>query len=143
MTPQAPRASSRAAALALALGLCAFVLLEIFAARAYPGGTYCEPAAASYRFWGNYLCDLTQPTTPRGADNAAAAKLARAAFAAIALAFVPFWWLLARLVAQRSARWIRILGLASALGTNALAWLPSRHWPNLHLAGVYLAALPG
>jgi hypothetical protein len=128
------------AALVLA-GLFGFVGLTARAALAYSGGTYCEPDATSYRFWGNFFCDLTAPVTRRGIDNAPAAALATAAFAAFALAVGPFFWLLGGLV--RRARLVRSLGLLSALATAALAWLPASAGTTLHALAVFSATIPG
>jgi hypothetical protein len=131
----------RAAALWLAIALLGFVLLTGLAALAYPGGTYCEPAATSYRFWGNYFCDLTAPVTSRGEDNARSAALAEAAFASFALAWGPFFWLLAACSQRR--RVVLGFGLVSALATVVLAWLPSRSGPTLHAVAVFSATIPG
>ena len=106
------------------------------------GGTYCEPEAAEYRFWGNFLCDLTQPVTGRGADNTRAALLARAAFAAVAVASAPFWWLLGGLARGSAGHLVRLLGLVSAVATNLIAWAPSARFPALHTASVFSAAVP-
>jgi hypothetical protein len=125
----------------LVLALFGFVLLTALAAHAYPGGTYCEPAATSYRFWGNYFCDLTAHVTGRGEDNARAAAFAEAAFASFALAWAPFFWLLAGLAGGRAG--VRLFGLVSALATTALAWLPSRSGATLHAVAVFGATLPG
>ncbi len=131
----------RAAALWLAVALLGFTLLTALAALAYPGGTYCEPAATSYRFWGNYFCDLTAHVTGRGEDNARSAALAEAAFASFALALAPFFWLLAELSGRRPV--VRSLGLVSAFATIVLAGLPSRSGVNLHAFAVFSATIPG
>ena len=132
---------SRTLGAALALGVAGFVMLTALAAAAYPGGTYCEPAATSYRFWGNYFCDLTASVTGRGEDNARSAALAQAAFACFALATAPFFWLLGGLSSR--PRLVRTPGLVAALGTVALAWLPSRAGANLHATAVFSATIPG
>jgi hypothetical protein len=132
----------RLCAALVALGLAAFVGLSALAAAAYPGGTYCAPEAAEYRFWGNFLCDLTQPVTGRGADNTRAALLARAAFVAVAVASAPFWWLLGGLAGGSAGRLVRLFGLVSTLATNLIAWAPSMRFPALHTASVFSAAIP-
>jgi hypothetical protein len=132
---------SRAAGAVLALGVVGFVVLTALSAAAYPGGTYCEPAATSYRFWGNYFCDLTAEVTGRGDDNVRSAALAQAAFACFALATAPFFWLLGGLSSR--PRLLRALGLVAALGTAGLAWLPSRAGANLHATAVFSATIPG
>jgi hypothetical protein len=134
------KAGARAASVLLILALAAFGLLMLLAARAYPGGTYCEPAATSYRFWGNYFCDLTGKVTGRGDDNSRSAAFMEAAFGSFALAIAPFFWLLADLSGRRS---VRLVGLVSAVATVAIAWLPSRAGPTLHAVAVFSATLPG
>ena len=140
-------------------GLFAFVLLTALAAAAYPGGTFCEPAADSYRFWGNFFCDLTQPVTLRGVDNSLAQRFSEASFIAFSLALLPFFWLLGSVVQRRAeanhhasgatprpspgSRAVRALGAISALGTNVVAWLPSGTSPVLHQAAVFAATIPG
>lgn len=130
----------RAESALLLVGLSGFVLLTALAAWAYPGGTYCEPNATSYRFWGNFFCDLTGKLTVRGEDNTRSAALAEAAFVSFSLASAPFFWRLADLAGRRS---VRYLGSVSALATVLLAWLPSRSGPTLHAIAVFGATLPG
>ena len=122
-------------------GLLGFLGLTLRAAVAYPGGTFCEPDARSYRFWGNYFCDLTAPVTGRGIDNSLAAASAHAAFASFALALGPFFWLLAGLAGRRLI--IRSCGLVSAFATAVLAWVPSGFGPTLHATAVFGATVPG
>jgi hypothetical protein len=131
-----------ASALVLA-GLAAFVGLHVAGAIAYPGGTFCDAQAQRYQVLGNFVCDLTQPRNPRGQDNAVSARLAAAAFAGIAFAFVPFWWLLGGLLGRWPGRMVRALGVISAAATIALARTPSARWPRLHVALVFTAAIPG
>ncbi|HET7543611.1 MAG TPA: hypothetical protein VFK05_27250 [Polyangiaceae bacterium] len=130
----------RAASAVLLLALTGFVLLTGLAAWAYPGGTYCEPNATSYRFWGNFFCDLTGKVSVRGEDNARSAALAAAAFASFSCAAAPFFWLLADMAGRPA---VRYFGYVSALATLLLAWLPSRSGPTLHAIAVFSATLPG
>ena len=125
----------------LLAGVAGFLLLTLLAALRYPGGTYCEPAATSYRFWGNYFCDLTGPVTARGEDNSRSAALAEAAFASFALATGPFFWLLGGLSSW--PRSVRALGLVAAAGTAALAWVPARAGATVHATAVFSATIPG
>jgi len=135
MTPR------KAAALLLLLGLCAFAVLTGLAAAAYPGGTYCEPDADRYRFFGNYFCDLTASVTARGEENARSAAFAQAAFVAFGLAATPFFWLLGGFSERPWA--IRALGVEVGLATVLLAWLPSRAGATLHAVSVFSATIPG
>jgi len=125
--PSASDRGSAPLALVLVLALFGFLACTALAAAVYRGGTYCEPAATSYRFWGNYFCDLTAPVTQRGADNSRSAALAEAAFVCFSCATAPFFWLLGGLSARH--RPVRLLGLVAAvlgaLGTlRAAAPLP-------------------
>jgi hypothetical protein len=132
--------SVRTASVVLLVALLGFLVLTALAAQAYPGGTFCEPNATTYRFWGNFFCDLTGKMTARGEDNARSAALAAAAFASFSCASAPFFWLLAELSGRRL---VRYLGFISALATVILAWLPSRSGPTLHAIAVFSATLPG
>jgi hypothetical protein len=133
--------SPRIAGAVLVLALGSFLVSMALAARAYPGGTYCEPQADRYRFWGNFFCDLTRPLTARGEDNARAAAFMQAAFVAFACAVVPFFWLLGRTVGR--TRVVGGLGLVSAVATAVLAWLPSSAAPTVHTTAVFSATVPG
>jgi hypothetical protein len=134
---------SRATSVVVLAGLAIFFLLAALGARAYPGGTYCEPDADAYRFWGNFLCDVTSGVTRRGEDNARGASLTRAAFIVFAFVLAPFWWLVGALSSRRAGTVIRSLGLPSACAVAALAWLPSTWSPRLHTTTVLVAAVPG
>jgi hypothetical protein len=134
---------SRALPAVVLAGLVGYLLFTALGARAYPGGTYCEPSADAYRFWGNFLCDVTSAVTRRGEDNARGAMLTHGAFASFAVALAPFWWLMGSMASPRLGRVIRFLGLPSACAVAVLAWLPSTWSPRMHTATVLVAALPG
>jgi hypothetical protein len=125
----------------LVLSLGAFVVLLGLSALAYPGGTYCDPHADGYRFWGNYFCDLTATVSVRGEDNARSAAFSEAAFTCFSASAGTFFWLLGGM--SRRVRLVRTLGVISASATAALAWLPSRSGPSLHAITVFTATLPG
>src|SRR4051794_34863446 len=153
----------RVAAAVIIAGVAAFLAFHVAAAALYPGGTFCDARAPHYEVWGNYVCDVTQPRTPAGADNARAAQLATLAFAAIAVAFVPFWWRVGAMIAptplgsaERSLRGrarepsqgsrrigprsrpaVRALGVLSAAATFVVARVPSARWPWLHVTAVF------
>jgi hypothetical protein len=136
-----PLASRIASALVLA-GLGAFLTLQIAAAVAYPGGSFCDEGATHYHFWGNFVCDVMQPHTQAGVDNTRAARLGTASFVAIAAAFIPFWWLVGRLVGGAAGWVVRVLGTLSALGTLVVPGVPSARWPLPHVAAVFTASVP-
>lgn len=127
---------------AIVLGLAGFVVLTLLAALAYPGGSYCEPAAERYRFWGNFFCDVTAPITRRGQDNALGAWFALLSFAAFSFAAAPFFWLLGGLLGARTGRLVRSAGVLSALATNVVVWTPSVRFPTLHVVAVFSATIP-
>jgi hypothetical protein len=135
--------TTRVAPALILLGLAGFVALTALAAAVYPGGTFCDAGAPRYEFWGNFFCDLTQPVTQRGADNARSRTLAQASFASFSLALIPFWWELGGLIRAWRGTATRVAGLLSALATNVIAWLPSAASPSLHQASVFVAALAG
>jgi hypothetical protein len=134
---------TRIASVLVLVGLGAFLALHVAGAIAYPGGTFCDEQATRYQVMGNFVCDLTQPRTLRGADNAVSARLATAAFAFLAVAFAPFWWLVGGLLGRWSGRLVRVLGVVSALATIILARTPSGRWPLLHVTMVFTASIPG
>ncbi|HVR64032.1 MAG TPA: hypothetical protein VMU50_19160 [Polyangia bacterium] len=142
-TVRSPPSSSPIARLVIAAGLAAFLGLHVTAAVLYRGGTFCDAAAPRYQIWGNYVCDLTQPRTPAGADNRPAAELATWAFAAIAFAFLPFWWRVGAWLPAGARRLVRIAGPVSAVGTFVVARLPSARWPWFHVSAVFAATIPG
>ena len=134
---------SHALSVVVLAGLCGFLLFAALGARAYPGGTYCEPNADAYRFWGNFFCDVTSAVTRRGEDNARGASLTHGAFASFAVALAPFWWLMGGITSPGLGRVVRFLGLPSAFAVAVLAWLPSTWSPRLHTTMVLVAAIPG
>lgn len=135
--------TNRIAAAVVLGALAAFLVLHALAALAYPGGTFCDANAEGYRFWGNFFCDLTQPVTQRGIDNARARLFAEASFVCFALALGPFFWVLGSRLPRSLGRALRLFGLIAAFGTNLIAWLPSRVSALLHQVAVFSATLPG
>jgi hypothetical protein len=134
---------SRALSVVVLVGLFGFLVLAVLGALAYPGGTYCEPSARVYRFWDNFLCDVTSEITRRGEDNAAGARLTRAAFGSFAVALAPFWWLLGGLGSRGLGTAVRLLGVPSAMAVAVVAWLPSTWSSTVHTTMVLVAAIPG
>jgi len=142
-TPGRAASSSRIASALIVSGVFAFLALQIAAAAAYPGGTFCDATAPRYQFWGNYVCDVMQPRSQAGVENALAVPLGTASFVAVAMAFVPFWWLVGGLVGRGLGWAVRVAGMISACATIVVALVPSGRWPLLHVAAVFAAAIPG
>jgi hypothetical protein len=134
---------SRVLSLVVLWGLCAFLVLATLGALAYPGGTYCEPEADAYRFWGNFFCDLSGDFTRRRDQNVAGALLTRAAFASFALALGPCFWLIGGTASRGLGRAVRSFGATSACATAVLAWLPSVSSAEVHTVVALVAAIPG
>lgn len=134
---------NRALSVVVLAGLFGFLLLATLGALAYPGGSYCEPGAGAYRFWDNYFCDVTSEVTRRGEDNARGASFTHGAFASMAVALAPFWWLVGGMGSPRLGRVVRVAGPPSACAVAVLAWLPSTWSPRLHTTTVLVAAIPG
>ncbi len=135
--------TSGAVRAAILVAVAAFAALEAVAMALYPGGTDWDAHTAGYRFWENYLCDLTQRHAIDGAPNVAGARLATAAMLALTLGLVPFWIAVARLAGTRLARAACALGLASVVGTIAVVFLPSDRFGALHGLAVVVAGVPG
>jgi len=124
-------------ALALAVGL--FVVLEAAAMALYPGGTWWERGARGHRFWQNFLCDLSWRVALNGQDNRVGSLLSQAAMLVLVGGFVPFWVL----VGGAGARGVRVLGIASVLGTAAVTLMPSDRFGSVHGMAVMVAATTG
>jgi hypothetical protein len=116
-----------------------FAVLEAAAMALYPGGTWWEPTALGHRFWQNFLCDLSWRVALNGQDNRVGSLLSQAAMLVLVGGFVPFWVL----VGGAGARGVRILGLASVLGTAAVTLMPSDRFGSMHGVAVMLAATTG
>jgi hypothetical protein len=127
---------------AIALWLAAFTLLIVAAARCYPGGTFYDPRAQGFDFWGNYWCDLLESASLSGAPNTLGQLLARCAFAAFALAQYAFWPLAADLLPSQ-ARSVAVVraGRVGALMLVPLSFVPPYEAPLLHGALVVAGAL--
>ncbi len=124
-------------ALASCVGL--FVVLEAAAMALYPGGTWWEPGARGHRFWQNFLCDLSWRVALDGQDNRLGSLLSQAAMLVLVAGFVPFWVL----VGGAGARGVRVLGIASVLGTAAVTLMPSDRFGSMHGVAVMVAAGTG
>jgi len=116
----------------------------------YPGGTWWDRAARGHRFWQNYLCDLEWRVALDGRPNLLGARFAEGAMLSLIFAFVPFWWIVPRALADpgaaRRSAWaaaVRLLGCASVAGMVAVALMPSEYFGALHGVAVVVAGVPG
>ena len=121
-------------ALLIALSWLAFCGLFVAAAGSYPGGNWLDPAAPGHRFFANYFCDLTQPVSLSGVNNAAGARLAKLAMLCFAFALAGFFWLVPRYfeTQARVARWVRALGECAVLSYLAVPFTPSKLFGDVH-----------
>ncbi len=72
-------------------GMGVFLLLYIFAAIMYPGGSWRVPDASGFSFWNNYLCDLLDHYAINGALNDAR-YIARIALGFLCGALLLLWY---------------------------------------------------
>jgi hypothetical protein len=123
--------------------LALFVLLIVLAARSYSGGTFYDPGAPGFSFWGNYWCDLLESPALSGAPNTVGQQLARAAFLAFAVAMAQFWSVVEAALRSlgRPLRTVRA-GQLGALCLLGLAFVPPYEHPLAHGALVLLGGVP-
>jgi hypothetical protein len=116
-----------------------FVVFEAVAMSLYPGGTWWEPGARGYRFWQNYVCDTTLRVALNGQANGLGSLVSQAAMLVLVAGFVPFWWI----AAGRDGRIVRVLGVASVVGTAAVTLMPSDRFGAMHGVAVMVGATTG
>ena len=133
----------RAATALMLAAMAAFVVLFALAARAYPGGTWFNPATVGHRFWQNFLCDLEWETALNGLPNPGAA-LMRAAMLVLVAVALPLWWVLPVLFPRHVVlgRLVRGLGTFSVAAMIAVALVPSELSRRLHQISVVCAGVP-
>jgi len=131
-----PRAllSPRRCAFLIVLAWLGFCVLFVAAAVVYPGGNWLDRAAHGHRFFANYFCDLTQPVSLSGVDNAIGSRLAQLAMSCFAAALAGFFWLLPRYFEPyaRATAWVRGLGECAVLSYLAVPFTPSGLFGRLH-----------
>ncbi|MEP7049922.1 MAG: hypothetical protein ABJB12_06195 [Pseudomonadota bacterium] len=100
----------------------------------YPGGNWLDRSAAGHRFFANFLCDLTQPTSLSGVSNSLGAALAQIGMLFFALALAGFFAVIPAhfLVGSRAARWVRALGVCAVLCFVAVPLTPSERFGRVH-----------
>lgn len=98
----------------------------------YAGGSWLHPHATAHSFFENFWCDLLRDPAHNGSPNGCSVALATFGFSALALALLPFWLEVARLLPNRRARFVRWAGAVSSLATGLVALLPSDRFPELH-----------
>jgi len=135
--------------------LFAFGVLITSSALAYPGGTWTHRSSPGFSFWHNFWCDLLSTRALDGRPNLLGSLLARAAFAAFALALVRFWPLAIALsggAAQRDnpnaatdeprepGRAARLTGQSGAICLLVVALVPAATSQTLHGVAVLVSA---
>ena len=122
----------------------ASVALLLAAMWAYPGGSSSQPAMPGFDLWHNYFCDLIRPVAHNGVANNTGAMFGTAGMIVSALAMVPLWLLLPRLLASSSlARLCRVSGLVAATAIPGVACTPSSGSSVAHTFAICVAGLPG
>jgi hypothetical protein len=116
----------------------------VIAAVRYPGGTWCDPRAPGYQLLESFFCDVLHERGLNGSPNPGA-PWARAALVSIGLGFAPFWWSIPWTMGltPRRGSLVRVLGVASALASVAVALAPSDRMPWLHQIAVLTASGAG
>lgn len=116
------------------VNLAAFVALIALAMWVYPGGNWLDRRAAGHDFFANYFCDLTQPVSLSGVDNALGARSAKLGMLCFALALAGFFRLLPRYFAFDSPlrAWVRWLGTSAVAIFVAVALSPSERCGEIH-----------
>jgi hypothetical protein len=137
-----PEAWPRRCALLIAFSLLAFLALFAASAAVYPGGNWLDRAAHGHRFFANYFCDLTQPTSLSGVSNPLGSRLAQLAMLCFAAALSGFFWLVPRYFGPgvRAVAWVRGLGECAVFSYLAVPFTPSELFGDVH---AWLSLLSG
>ncbi len=103
-------------------GVIQFLLLCLWAAAAYPGGTLVEHNSVGYSFSENFLSDLGRSVAWRGESNTTAQLLFTTAMVVLGVSIIPFFLFLPLHAPDKSQiLWIAaVFGVGSAL---ALIWI--------------------
>ena len=124
----------RACALAMLLGLVGFLSFMAAAMALYPGGNWLDRSALGHRFFANFFCDLTQPTSLSGVNNPVGSRLAQLGMLLFAMALAGLFWLVPCHFAlgSRVGRWVRGLGECAVLSFIAVTLMPSERFGIAH-----------
>lgn len=114
------------------LALSLFCVAMVAGALVYPGGSWLYPHASGFSWLTNFWCDLTRRPAHNGVPNPWSPWLGTLGFAALGAALALFWTEVAPLLTAPRARFVRIAGVASAVGTALVALVPSDRFPALH-----------
>ncbi len=120
------------------MGFSLFVLLYVWAAMLYPGGSNAEHWSKGFSLLDNYWCDLMRDTAKNGAVNPAR-PVAVVAWVVLCLSLGAFWFFLPRLFAQASGihKVIQYFGITAMVIATFL--FTSYHDLIISLAGFYIA----
>lgn len=127
---RARRSSTPSSLTLMALGV--FTLALAAAAVLYPGGSWTDPEAQRFSVLRNFWCDLLRSDAINGQPNGAAKRLASIGFAALGLAFLPFWPTAASVLPAQRRRPLIALGWLAAASLGAMVVLPSDRYPLMH-----------
>ena len=139
------RATGRRAALATLLCLLGFAGSWLGAMALYPGGTWLDPTQMGQSFFGNFFCDLAQPTSLSGVPNPVGSRLAQGAMLLFAGALAGLFWVVPQHFAPtlRARAGVRAMGTLSVLVFIAVPLTPSERFGNFHAALALLASALG
>lgn len=116
------------------LGLVGFLGFMAASMVLYPGGNWLDRSARGHRFFANFFCDLTQPTSLSGVNNPVGSRLAQLGMLFFAVALAGLFWLVPYHFAlgSRVGRWVRGLGECAVLSFIAVPLMPSESFGTVH-----------
>jgi hypothetical protein len=94
------------------VGMTLYLVVFVFAAMDYPGGSENVPSAIGYSFFHNFLCDVMNPITPEGVHNPARV-LAIVSHLILSVTMIAFFYLLPALFSwsNRNTFVMRLMGM--------------------------------
>lgn len=95
-------------------GMGLYIIVFIFAASGYPGGSINIPNAVGYSFYHNFLCDVMNPITQAGSINNAR-SLAIVSHLILSFTMIAFFYILPKIFPEknRNTKLIAYFGMAT------------------------------
>lgn len=95
-------------------GMGLYIIVFIFAASGYPGGSINIPNAVGYSFYHNFLCDVMNPITQAGSINDAR-SLAIVSHLILSFTMISFFYILPKIFPEknRNTKLIAYFGMAT------------------------------